>query len=176
MNNNNLPNNWLKLFDTSFQQVKNNNLSKPYPSAVRLSTVSKSGLPSVRVVLLKSYDEKGFVIYTNMNSRKGQELQQNPFVALYFYWPEINQEISIEGKVEMISDAESDAYFQSRLFFSKVGAHASKQSNFLSHRIFFMFRVLFFTLKYFLKKEVDRPSYWRGFRVVPEKIKFIKNF
>ena len=170
-----LPQNWLQLFDQTYQQVKNNILSKPYPSAVRLVTSSKSGLPSVRMVLLKSYDAKGFVIYTNMNSRKGKELQENPFAALYFYWPEINQEILIKGEVEMISDAESDEYFQSRPFFSKVGAHSSKQSSNMKYRVEFFARIMFYAIKYAFKKKVSRPLFWRGFRVVPKKIEFMNN-
>ena len=173
MNSEILPKNWLELFAQSYQKVKDNIFSKPYPSAVRLITASKSGLPSVRMVLLKSYDERGFVIYTNMNSRKGRELQENRLVALYFYWPEIHQEILVEGEVKIINDAESDNYFQSRFFFSKIGAHSSKQSSDMKCRAEFFARILFYTIKYALRKKVNRPVFWGGFRVVPKKIEFM---
>ena len=172
MTNEVLPKNWLELFDESYKKVKDNAVSLPYPSAVRLATASKFGDPSLRMVLLKSYDERGFVIYTNMNSRKGKEIQDNPAVAMLFYWPEINQQILVEGAVEMISDEESDNYFQSRPFFSQIGAHSSKQSSAMKHILEFVSRMIFYTIRYAFKSKVDRPKFWRGFRVLPSRIEF----
>jgi pyridoxamine 5'-phosphate oxidase len=173
MTNESLPQNWLELFDQEYQKVKDNPLSKPYPSATRLATVSKDGLPSLRIVLLKSYDKKGFVMYTNMNSKKGRELQENPIASLCFYWPEINKEILVEGKVEMISDTESDNYFYSRPFFSRIGAHSSKQSGPMICGAEIIIRIIFYTIKYAFRKKVSRPDFWQGFRVVPTKIEFV---
>lgn len=167
-----LPSNWIELFSKSYKKAESSNLFK-YPSALRLSTASKSGLPSVRIALLKHYDKRGFVIYTNMDSRKGQDLKENPYASLYFYWPEIKQEIIVDGKVEMINSAESDDYFDSRPFFSKIGAHASKQSSVMSYKIIFITRIIFYTVKFFLKKKVNRPNHWKGFRVIPQRIEFV---
>lgn len=173
MSKNILPENWLELFDEAYKEAHNGSFIGPYPSGVRLASVSKLGLPSVRMVLLKSYDKRGFVIYTNMQSKKGTDLQENPYASLCFYWPEIEKEIIVKGKIEMISDADSDDYFHSRPFFSKIGAHASKQSYVIKYKSQFLLRIIFYAAKYVLKKEVDRPSYWKGFRVIPDKMEFI---
>ena len=161
---------WLEKFDKHYKQAKENGSFDA--TAVRLATCTKNGSPSCRMVLLKKYDNQGFVIYTNFEGRKGRELLENPKAALYFYWPEIDVEITIDGKVEIISDDESDAYFQSRPFFSKIGAHASKQSRPMFHAIQFFARIFYYWIKYSIKREVNRPKYWHGFRVIPDKIEF----
>lgn len=141
-------------------------------TAVRLATCSKNGFPSCRMVLLKKYDDQGFTIYTNFEGRKGRELLENPKAALYFYWPKIGIDIAVEGKVEMIDDQESDNYFQSRPFFSKIGAHASKQSRPMFHSIQFFARIFYYWIKYSIKGQVDRPKYWYGFKIIPSSIIF----
>lgn len=163
---------WLEQFDKYYQQAKENGSFDA--TAVRLATCNKNGFPSCRMVLCKKYDEQGFVIYTNFEGRKGRELLENPAAALCFYWPKIGVEITAEGKVEIISDNESDAYFQSRPFFSKIGAHASRQSRVMFHNLQFFTRIFYYWIKYFIKGQVDRPKYWYGFRVAPNKIEFKK--
>jgi len=164
--------NWLEQFDKYYKQAKENNNFDV--TAVRLATCDRNGFPSCRMVLLKKYDDQGFTIYTNFEGRKGRELLENPKAALYFYWPEINVEIITEGKVKMVSDNESDAYFQSRAFFSKIGAHASRQSRPMFHSIQFFARIFYYWIKFSLKGQVDRPKYWRGFKIIPDKIEFKK--
>jgi len=146
---------------------------EPDPTAMTLATASLDARPSARIVLLKSHDERGFVFYTHLDGRKGRELQANPHAALLFHWPRLRGgvQVRIEGPVEIVSDAEADAYFASRPRGSQLGAWASKQSETLDSRETFEER-LAHAEREFAGREVPRPLRWTGLRVRPEKIEF----
>ena len=141
------------------------------PNAMVLSSVDAEGQPSSRVVLLKGLDTRGFVFYTNLESRKGIEILANPQVSLNFYWRELGQQVRIRGRAEPVSDADADAYFATRSRNSQVGAWASQQSRPLATRARLMARVAKYEAK-FLAGAVPRPPHWSGFRVVPAAIEF----
>lgn len=141
------------------------------PNAMALATVDASGLPDVRMVLLKGVDERGFVFYTNSESQKGLELAGNPKAALNFHWKSLDRQVRIRGNVSQVSDAESDAYFASRHRASQLGAWASKQSRPLESRFAFEKALAVTTAKYPLGT-VPRPPYWFGYRVAPVAIEF----
>ena len=141
------------------------------PNAMALSSVDFSGLPNVRVVLLKSWDEKGFVFYTNMESQKGEEVLHAGKAALNFHWKSLRKQVRIRGLTEQVSDAESDAYFASRPRLSQIGAWASKQSRPVANRQTMMDEVAALEEKY-LNQEIPRPDYWKGTRVKPLYIEF----
>lgn len=141
------------------------------PNAMSLATVDADGLPNVRMVLLKGVDERGFVFYTNFDSPKGRELKTNPKAALSFYWKTLDRQVRVRGPVEIVSDAEADAYFASRAKLSQIGAWASKQSAPLEGRLAFEKAVAFTTAKYAIGT-VPRPPHWSGFRIVPTAIEF----
>ncbi len=141
------------------------------PNAMVVSTVGANGRPSSRVVLLKDFDAAGFVFYTNFESRKGQELLANPYAALCFYWQPLEQQVRIEGPARPVSEAEADAYFQSRPRGSQLGAWASQQSRPLTSREELEARVEALERQY-AGKPVPRPSHWSGFRLVPDRIEF----
>ena len=143
----------------------------PEPTAMVLATVNAEGRPSARVVLLKGFDDNGFVFFTNLESRKGRELQAHPFAALCFHWPALERQVRIEGRVVNVPDAEADAYFASRPRGSQIGAWASKQSQPLATREELEARVRSFEKK-FAGGEVPRPPFWSGFRVIPDRIEF----
>lgn len=146
----------------------------PDPSAMSLATVEDGGQPSVRIVLLKGFDDQGFVFYTNLHGRKGRHLVAQPKVALCFYWPPIEIQIRIEGTVNKVMDAEADAYFATRPRPSQIGAWASRQSEPLESPTALEERVAKYE-KEFEGREVPRPDFWSGFRVWPERIEFWKN-
>lgn len=141
------------------------------PNAVAVATADAQGRPSVRMVLMKSWDETGFVFYTNLESRKGRELAENPNVALLFHWKSLRRQVRIEGRVEPVSDAEADAYFASRPRDSQIGAWASDQSRPLEGRAAFLGRIAKEAARFGVSA-VPRPPHWSGFRVVPERIEF----
>lgn len=141
------------------------------PSAMSLATADAGGRPSVRMVLLKGHDARGFVFYTNYQSRKGEELTANPFAALGFHWKSLRRQIRVEGRVERVSDAEGDAYFASRARDSQLSAWASDQSRPLQSRALFEARFEA-ERKRFEDQPVPRPPHWSGYRVVPEAIEF----
>ncbi len=141
------------------------------PNAMIVSTVGPDGRPSSRVVLLKDFDERGFVFFTNYQSRKGRELLAHPYAALCFYWPQLERQVRIEGAVRQVSEAEADAYFQSRVRGSQIGAWASQQSQPMNSREELEARVEALERQY-AGKTVPRPPHWSGFRVVPERIEF----
>jgi pyridoxamine 5'-phosphate oxidase len=141
------------------------------PSAVCLATASRCGAPSCRMVLLKDFNARGFVFYTNAQSRKGRELEQNPQAALCFYWPEIGKQVRVEGSITRVSDAEADAYFSSRSLPSRIGAWASQQSRPMKHRSELLGRIAAYTAKWAMG-EVQRPPHWTGFRLVPDYVEF----
>lgn len=140
-------------------------------TAMSLATVNAEHKPSVRMVLLKTFDERGFVFFTNEGSRKAHDYLENKNAALCFFWPAIDKQIRIEGVMERTSDAESDEYFEQRARISQVGAWASKQSEILSDTATLERRVAEFEEK-FKNKPVPRPAHWGGFRIVPTKIEF----
>ncbi len=146
--------------------------SEPHPTAFILSTATPDGRPSSRVMLMKHYDESGFVFYTNLMSRKGRELQHNSPVALCFYWHSVNKQVRIEGKVIPVDSIEADQYFQSRPRASQLSAWASKQSQPMADRAIFMERIKQAEEKFAGQSVIPRPDFWSGFRVIPEKIEF----
>lgn len=139
------------------------------PNAVCLATATPGGAPSARMVLLKGVDARGFVFYTNLESRKGGELASNPQAALCFHWKSLARSVRVEGQVEQVSDAEADAYYASRARTSRLGAWASKQSRPLESRFALEKAVAEYGLKYAIG-EIPRPAFWSGFRVLPRRI------
>ncbi len=141
------------------------------PNAMTLATVDASSQPSARIVLLKNFDERGFVFFTNYDSLKGQQLAENPQAALVFWWGELERQVRIEGRVEKVSDSESDNYFYSRPQGSQLGAWASPQSQVIDSR-----EVLDCKLgqlqEQYQEQKISRPSHWGGFRVIPRVIEF----
>lgn len=146
----------------------------PEPNAMTLGTIEKGGQPSVRVVLLKGFDERGFVFYTNYEGRKGRELLAHPKAALCFYWPPLGIQVRIEGVVTKVADEEADAYFATRERASQIGAWASKQSRPMESPTALDDRVAEYE-KRFAGRDVPRPDFWSGFRVSAERIEFWKN-
>lgn len=141
------------------------------PNAMALATVDADGLPNVRMVLLKGFDEDGFVFYTNTESNKGRELLGQKKAALVLHWKSLRRQVRARGPVTLVSDAEADAYFQSRARDSRIGAWASQQSRPLESRFALEKAVAVNAAKYALG-EVPRPSYWTGFRIAPVSIEF----
>ncbi|HYY84568.1 MAG TPA: pyridoxamine 5'-phosphate oxidase [Beijerinckiaceae bacterium] len=141
------------------------------PTAMALATADAEGLPDVRMVLLKQADESGFVFYTNVESAKGQELAANPQAALVVHWKSLRRQVRARGTVTKVSDAEADAYFQSRARDSRIGAWASQQSRPLESRFALEKAVAFYAAKHAVG-EVPRPPYWTGFRIAPVSIEF----
>jgi len=135
------------------------------PNAMNLATINAQNRPSSRIVLLKGLDN-GFIFYTNYNSKKGKELQERPFAALNFFWPELERQVRIEGEVEKVSEADSDQYFYSRPVSSQIGAWASPQSQIIPDRSFLEDREKEMTLR-FQNESLRRPSHWGGFRLIP---------
>ncbi len=141
------------------------------PEAFALATANADGAPSVRMILLKGVDERGFAFYTNLESRKGDELASNPRASMCFYWKSLDRQVRIEGSVEPVTDAEADAYFATRERTSQLGAWASRQSRPLEGRFELEAEVAKYTAKFHVGK-VPRPPHWSGFRLLPERIEF----
>jgi pyridoxamine 5'-phosphate oxidase len=144
------------------------------PNAAVLATVGEDGRPSARVVLIKAVDARGFVFFTNLESRKGRQLKARPVAALCFYWPLLEQQVRVEGRVERISDAEADEYFASRPRGSQIGAWASQQSQPLGSREELEQRALELERKYD-GRAIPRPPFWSGFLLVPDSFEFWKS-
>jgi len=159
----------LRLFAAWFAEAK---ASEPVnPDAMTLATVDRDGLPNARMVLLKGFDERGFVFYTNRDSIKGHELAEAPKAALTFYWKSLQRQVRLRGSVETVSSAEADTYFASRSRMAQIGAWASKQSAALESRLAFEKAIARFTAKFAIGT-VPRPPYWSGYRVAPNEIEF----
>lgn len=161
----------LNTFTDLLEQAKRS--PDPEPTAMTVATVGRDGRPAARTVLLKAFDERGFVFFTNFSSRKGRQLAANPQAALLFHWKHLREgvQVKVEGTVEPVSAAEADAYFASRPRGSQVGAWASLQSQPLASRELFDQRVADVEKRY-EGQDVPRPPHWSGFRVVPERIEF----
>ena len=148
------------------------------PNALSLATSSSDGMPSVRMVLLKCLSEKGFVFYTNFNSKKGSDLKKNPKASMCFHWKSLRRQIRISGKTVVIENKEADEYYNSRAYGSRIGAWASSQSQTMINRNEFINKIKEFEKKYPDQKNVPRPPHWSGWRVEPDNIEFwleIKN-
>ena len=161
----------LSTFDVLFDEALA--AGEPDRTAMVVATATLDARPSARTVLLKSHDARGFVFYTHLEGRKGRELQANPHAALLFHWPRVRLgvQVRVEGTIEMVSEAEADAYFASRPRVSQLGAWASKQSETLASRAAFEARLRQVEAE-FEGREVPRPARWTGLRVKPERIEF----
>ena len=158
----------LQQFERWFQQALAAEL--PEPNAMTVATVGADGRPSTRVVLIEGYDARGIVWYTNYESRKGRELAGNPHAALQFHWVELERVVRIEGRVETVDAAESDAYYQSRPLDSRIGAWASPQSQVIASRAVLVANAARYGAQYLLHP--PRPPHWGGFRLVPDRWEF----
>jgi pyridoxamine 5'-phosphate oxidase len=159
----------LQLFREWFEQAK---LTEPNdPNAMSLATVDENAMPNVRMVLLKDFDARGFVFYTNCESRKGIEILRNPKAALSFHWKSLRRQVRLRGAVEKVDAAEADAYFATRPRESRIGAWASAQSRPLESRFALEKSVAKFAARYAIG-EIPRPPYWCGLRLVPVTIEF----
>jgi pyridoxamine 5'-phosphate oxidase len=154
----------LKQFTQWFEQALKAEL--PEPNAMTLATVGENSRPSTRLVLIKAFDERGIVWYTNYESRKGRELAANPFAALQFHWVELERVVRIEGRVDKVDAAESDAYFHSRPLDSRIGAWASPQSQVIASRATLVANAAKVGAQYLLNP--PRPPHWGGYRLVPD--------
>jgi len=155
-------------FEAWFAQALDAQL--PEPNTMTLATVDSRGRPSARIVLIKGVDERGFVFFTNYDSRKGREIADNPHASLLFYWIELERQVRIEGKVVKTSPTESDQYFQSRPLGSRIGAWASEQSQVIESRAVLEAREKEMSAKY--GDQPPRPPHWGGYRLVPDAIEF----
>jgi pyridoxamine 5'-phosphate oxidase len=154
----------LRLFSVWFEEASK---SEPRdPTAMSLATVDAEGLPNVRMVLMKGFDERGFVFYTNIESQKGRELDETGKAALLFHWKSSNRQVRLRGGVERVTDAEADTYFATRPRPAQIGAWASKQSAPLESRMAFEKAIALATAK-FLLGTIPRPPYWTGYRLTP---------
>lgn len=165
----NTPSDPYDVFDVWLKEAEEKELNDP--TAMSLSTVDATGMPSSRMVLLKDWDRQGFVFYTNYESRKGEQLIAHPKAALMFHWKSVRRSVRIEGLVEQVTPEEADEYFASRPKQSQIGAWASDQSRPLEGRFELEKRVAKYAAKYGLGK-VPRPPHWSGFRICPTRIEF----
>jgi pyridoxamine 5'-phosphate oxidase len=144
----------------------------PLPETMTLATATKSGRPSARTILLREFDDSGFLFYTNYRGRKGKEIAENPQAAIVFYWPRLSRQVRVEGRVLKISSRESDTYFSSRQRDNQLSAWASQQSDVIRDRRFLKERMERFRKKY--PRRVPRPPYWGGYRLRPSVFEFWK--
>ncbi|HEX8903410.1 MAG TPA: pyridoxamine 5'-phosphate oxidase [Longimicrobiaceae bacterium] len=156
-------------FGELFERARQTDLHEP--TAMAVATASADGRPSVRMLLLKGFDESGFVFYTNLGSRKAGELAANPYAALCFHWQPMEVQVRIEGWVELVTAEEADAYYASRARGSRIGAWASKQSTRLDSYDVLVQRVKEIEARY-EGEEIPRPPFWSGFRLIPDRIEF----
>ena len=167
---NSIPENPIDYFDDWFKQASQHKGIEE-ANAVNIATADSDGLPSSRMVLLKSFDQSGFVFYTNLGSRKAQQLEQNPGAAMCFYWEPLARQVRIEGRVVAVNSKQADDYFESRPFKSKIGAWSSKQSQALDHQNTLLKEIAKNTAR-FVAKDVPRPPFWSGFCLVPVYFEF----
>ena len=159
-----------KLFEKWFNEAKKNEINDP--NALALGTASKTGIPSVRMVLLKGFDKNGFVFYTNLNSQKGNELKDNPNATMCFHWKSLLRQIRIVGTLNLVDDKTADDYYNTRAYESRIGAWASKQSSILKSREELLDSLESFKKKYYDKDNVPRPNYWSGWNLKPSSSEF----
>ena len=142
------------------------------PNALALATVNKLGVPSVRMVLLKGYNAKGFVFYTNLNSRKSEDIKINPNASMCFHWKSLLRQIRIVGKINSVQVEEADKYYKSRSYGSRIGAWASKQSTILNSRDDLYISIDHYKKKFPEENKVPRPNYWSGWNLSPSEVEF----
>ena len=159
-----------KLFEKWFDEAKKKEINDP--NALALGTASKTGIPSVRMVLLKGFDKSGFVFYTNLNSQKGNELKDNPNATMCFHWKSLLRQIRIVGTLNLVDDKTADDYYNTRAYESRIGAWASKQSSILKSREELIDSLEGFKKKYNDKNDVPRPDHWSGWNLKPTSIEF----
>ena len=159
-----------KLFEKWFDEAKKKEINDP--NALALGTASKTGIPSVRMVLLKSFDNNGFVFYTNLNSQKGNELRDNPNATMCFHWKSLLRQIRIVGTLKLVADKTADDYYNTRAYESRIGAWASKQSSILKNREELLDSLEIYKKKYKDKDNVPRPDHWSGWNLKPSSIEF----
>ncbi|MGH1403092.1 MAG: pyridoxamine 5'-phosphate oxidase [Alphaproteobacteria bacterium] len=160
----------IDIFHSWFEEAHASEINDP--GAMALATSTKDGKPSVRMVLLKQSDENGFKFHTNCESQKGTELLENPSAALCFYWKSLRKQVRIEGTIEIASEEEADSYFKDRPYARQIGAHASQQSRPLTSRKALEDKIHDLQKEYPQGEDVPRPSYWVGYRLIPQKIEF----
>ena len=159
-----------ELFEKWFAEAKKKEINDP--NALALGTANNEGIPSVRMVLLKGFDKKGFVFYTNLNSQKGNELKDNPNATMCFHWKSLLRQIRIVGTLKLVDDKTADDYYKTRAYESRIGAWASKQSSVLKSRDELLNSLENFKNKYNDKDRVPRPDYWSGWTLKPSSIEF----
>ena len=160
----------IELFKEWFNEAKKTEINDT--NAFTLATADSKGIPSSRVILLKDYSQNGFIFYTNLNSKKSSDLKENPNASLCFYWKSLLRQIRINGKISKVSDKETDAYYKTRSYDSKIGAWASRQSSVLKNREELYKLINDFKKKYPNENEVPRPDYWSGWNLNPNSIEF----
>ena len=160
----------ISLFKIWFEEAKKSEINDP--NALSLATSDSMGIPSVRMVLLKNFDNNGFVFYTNLNSAKSKDIKDNPNVSMCFHWKSLLRQIRIKGKVTKVSEQEADEYYNSRSYGSRIGAWASKQSSILNNREELNKEIEIYKSKFPDNNEVPRPNHWSGWRVNPSEIEF----
>ena len=160
----------IELFADWFKEAQKTEINDP--NAVAIATVNKSYIPSVRMVLLKGFNNDGFIFYTNLDSKKSKDMKENPNVSMCFHWKSILRQIRIVGKVKIVSDKDADDYYKSRAYGSRIGAWASKQSSVLEKREDLIKAIDSFKKKYPDENNVPRPSYWSGWILTPNEIEF----
>ena len=158
------------LFEKWFEEAKKKEINDP--NALALGTANNKGIPSVRMVLLKSFDKNGFIFYTNLNSQKGNEIKENPNATMCFHWKSLLRQIRIVGILEQVDDKTADAYYNSRAYDSRIGAWASNQSSILKNRDELFNSIENFKKKFKDKKNVPRPDHWSGWNLKPSSIEF----
>ena len=163
-------NNPIDLFGQWFNEAKKTEINDP--NALSLATVGKNGIPSVRMVLLKDFNNEGFIFYTNLNSQKSNEIKSNPNASMCFHWKSLLRQVRITGKLSNVSDAEADSYFNSRSFGSRIGAWASNQSSVLESRDKLIESIEEFKKKYSNEKNIPRPKHWSGWNLNPIEFEF----
>ena len=163
-------NNPIDLFGQWFNEAKKTEINDP--NALSLATVGKNGIPSVRMVLLKDFNSDGFVFYTNLNSRKSEEIKSNANASMCFHWKSLLRQVRITGEISKVSDADADNYYNSRSYGSRIGAWASNQSSILKSRDELLKSIEEFKKKYPNENNVPRPKYWSGWNLTPYEIEF----
>ena len=163
-------NNPIDLFGQWFNEAKKTEINDP--NALSLATVGKNGIPSVRMVLLKDFNSDGFVFYTNLNSRKSEDIKSNANASMCFHWKSLLRQVRITGEISKVSDADADNYYNSRSYGSRIGAWASNQSSILKSRDELLKSIEEFKKKYPNENNVPRPKYWSGWNLTPYEIEF----